>query len=276
MTELGIVDIREIIRAIKSSYDYDFSSYALTSFKQRLERLMFRHGIATMDLLIKKLQDESTFFDDFLFEISVPSTELFRDPSLWRWLREEYLPFAIDKNIGKFKIWLPGCVSGGELYSLTILLSETGLLDKVQIIATAISEKSIEKIKEGNYDLKKTEISEENYKRFNGARDFSAYFKPDQNCALRDLSLIGNVEFRKLNINFDNAPQNNKLILFRNNLIYFNPTLQEKVLLLLHQSLSASGHLVLGIREKITGITTSKDFEIVNENESIYRKRIMG
>ena len=69
---------------------------------------------------------------------------------------------------------------------------------------------------------------------------------------------------------------NNKLILFRNNLIYFNPTLQERVLLLLHESLSGSGHLVLGIREKISGNIAIKDFEVINENESVYRKRILS
>ena len=276
MTDLGIVDLREIIRAIKSVYDYDFSNYALTSFKQRLERLMFRNSIPSPDILIKKLQEEPAFFDTFLYEISVPSTELFRDPSLWRWLREEYFQAAIEKNIGKFKIWLPGCVSGSELYSLSILLSETGLLDKVHIIASAISDKSIEKIKEGSHDTKKLEVSAENYKRFNGNKNFSTYYKDDRNCVFRDASLIGNVEFRKLNINFDNAPQNNKLILFRNNLIYFNPTLQERVLLLLHESLSGSGHLVLGIREKISRNIAIKDFEVINENESVYRKRILS
>ena len=276
MTDLGIVDIREIIRAIKTAYDYDFSNYALTSFKQRLERLMFRNGVSSPEILIKKLQEEPAFFDTFLFEISVPSTELFRDPSLWRWLREEYFPAAVEKNIGKFRIWIPGCVSGSELYSLAILLSEMGLLSKVQIIASALSNKSIETIKEGSYDPKKLEISAENYKRFNGTRDFTTYYKDDLNCVFRDVSLIDSVEFRKLNSNFDNAPQNNKLILFRNSLIYYNPTLQERVLLLLHNSLSASGHLVLGIREKISGNIAVRDFEVVNENESVYRKRILS
>lgn len=276
MTELGIVDIREIIRTVKSVHDYDFTNYALTSLKQRLERVMNNYGMTSADSLIKKITHEPAFFDAFLFEISVSSTEMFRDPSLWRWLREVYFPEALDKNIGKFKIWLPDCVSGGELYSLAILMSEMGLTDKVQITATYISDKVLEILKNGSYDTKKLEVSEENYKRANGAKGLSAYYRTDTTGIFRNTSLIANVELRKLNINFDNAPQNIKLILFRNHLIYYNPTQQEKVLQMLHGSLSVSGHLALGIRERISGISASREFEIINETESVYRKRMLN
>src|SRR5512133_3959752 len=112
MAELGIVDIREINRVIKSLYNYDFSFHALTSYKQRLERLMAVYYIDTADGLIRKLQNESQFFDTFLSEIPVSSTEMFRDPSLWRWLREEYFPNHLDKSSAKLRIWIPSCVSG--------------------------------------------------------------------------------------------------------------------------------------------------------------------
>jgi chemotaxis protein methyltransferase CheR len=276
MTELGIVDIREIIRAIKSCYDYDFGNFALTSFKQRLERLIIRNNLSNAESLIKKLREEPDFFDIFLHEISVPSTEMFRDPSLWRWLREDFLPLSVEKNVGKFKIWLPGCVTGGELFTLMILLSENNLLEKVGVIASSLSNKSIEIIREGQYDLKKIEVSTENYVRANGKSSFREYYKLDRYYAFRNTSLIANVEFNRLNVNFDNAPSNVKLILFRNNLIYYNPTMQDRILSVLSDSLSASGTLIIGIKEKITGIASSKDFEIVNEAESIYKKRIIG
>jgi chemotaxis protein methyltransferase CheR len=276
MTELGIVDIREIIRAIKTLYNYDFGNYALTSFKQRLENLIIRNNLSHAESLIRKLRDEPDFFDLFLHDISVPSSEMFRDPSLWRWLREDFLPAAVDKNIGKFKIWIPNCVSGGELFSLLILLYEMNLLEKVNITASSLSNKSIEMIREGQYDLKKIEVSTENYTRANGKGTFNQYYKLDRYYAFRDTSLIRNVEFTKLNINFDDAPSNIKLILFRNNLIYFNPTMQDRILTMLHDSLSAAGSLVIGIKEKISVNTPNKEFEIVNETESVYKKRLIG
>ena len=276
MPELGIVEIREIIRTMKSEYDFDFGNYALTSFKQRLERIMAIYNIGSAESLIGKLKGETGFFDHFLHELTVPATEMFRDPSLWRWLREEYFPAVMDKSVGKFKIWLPGCASGAELFSLIILLSESGMLEKVHITASCLSNKSIELIRNGCYDLKKLEVSEENYKRFNGARELSAYYRSDSSCAFRDSRLIENVEFKKLNVNFDNAPQNVKLILFRNSMIYYNPTQQEKVLKIIYDSLSASGHFVIGIREKISGMGIGWEFEVINETESVYRKRMLS
>jgi chemotaxis methyl-accepting protein methylase len=120
------------------------------------------------------------------------------------------------------------------------------------------------------------EISEENYKRFNGTRQLSDYYKSERTGISRDTSLISQVEFKKLNINFDNAPQNVRLILFRNSMIYYYPTQQEKVLRILYNSLSASGHLVIGIREKLSGMSPGRDFEVANEIECVYRKRLFS
>lgn len=274
MTELGIVDIREIIKNIAGKYDYDFSEYALTSFKHRLEKLMIKNNLSSVDGLIKKLKNNKDFFDIFLHEISVPSTEMFRDPSLWRWLRDELFINISDKNLGRLKIWFPNSVSGGELYSMAILLKEMDILDKVQIISSSLSNKSLEYIKEGRYDLKKIEVSAENYVRFKGESNFSNYYNLDRYYAFRDTSLIKNIEFNKQNINFDNSPMNIKLILFRNSLIYFNPSLQEKILRIMYESLSATGYLILGIKERIKNLDTNKAFEPVNEMEGIYKKSL--
>jgi chemotaxis protein methyltransferase CheR len=234
------------------------------------------YAITSADSLIKRITADIAFFDVLLYEIAVPSTEMFRDPSLWRWLREVYFPEVLEKNVGRFRIWLPACVSGGELYSLAILLHEIGFSDKVQITATYASDKTAELLKSGLYDMKKLDVSEENYKRANGSKDLSAYYRTEKGSIIRDTSLIANVEFRKLAVNFENVPQNPKLILFRNCLIYYNPTQQDSILRILYGSLSVSGHLVLGIREKISGISAAREFEVVNEAESVYRKRMLN
>ena len=274
MTEIGIVDIRELIRSLKGKYNYDFSDFALTSFKHRLEKILIKNNLSSIDSLIKKLNNNSEFFDIFLHELSVPSTEMFRDPSLWRWLRDELFASATEKTLSRFKIWLPNSVSGGELYSLAILLKEINILDKVEIISSSLSNKSIEYIKDGRCDLKKIEISLENYKRFHGARDFSDYYRLDRYYAIIDTSLIKNVEFKKQNINFDNSPTNVKLILFRNSLIYFNPALQNKTLSFMHDKLSATGHLIVGIKEEVASAGSVSIFEAVDKSEGIYKKKI--
>jgi len=274
MSEIGIVDIREINKTIQNKYNLDFSVFALTSYRLRIERLMNHNNINNVDQLIKKLENNKDFFDDFLYELTVPSTEMFRDPSLWRWLRDDFLPRELEKSQSKFQIWLPNCVSGGELFSLTILLKECNLLNKVHIIASSLTNKSLENIKEGKYDLKKIEISTENYKRFQGKMNLKDYYRLERYHAYFDLSLIENVEFIKQDLYFDNIPENIKLIIFRNNFIYYTPKFQEEVQNKLLKSLLPGGHLIIGIKEKMINNMYQNEFELINQNENVYRKKL--
>jgi len=275
MVELGIVDIREIVRIINNGYNYDFSNFALTSFKYNLEKVIAQNGLLSAENLFRKLSDDPLFFDKFLNDIFVPSTEMFRDPSLWRWLREDYFPNITPRLFDNFKVWFPQCISGAELYSFCILLKEIGLLDKIKIIASVYSNESLKYIQSGKYPLKKLEVSIENYKRFQGSANMESYYKLQGNEALRDTSLISNVEFIKDDINFNKAPQNIKLIFFRNVMIYYNPTLQNQILDKLNNSLSAAGNLIIGIKESIKSQNLAGvAFEVVNENESVYKRKI--
>lgn len=271
--ELGIVDIREIIRILEKVHNYDFSNFALTSFKYSLEKVMAQHTITSTEGLIRKLGDDKSFLDQFLHDIFIPSTEMFRDPSLWRWLREEFFPKLPSRHFDNFKIWVPFNNSGAELYTLCILLEELNLLEKVKIYATVYSDYSVELIKEGKYPLKKLEVSIENYKRFQGTNTFDKYYKLENNVAVRNNSLISSVEFIKDDITFSKAPQNVKLILFRNTMIYYNPSMQAKALEKMRQSLSAAGNLIIGIKESMKS-PANEGFEIINENESIYKRKI--
>lgn len=273
MVELGIVDIREIIRIIGKIHNYDFSNFALTSFKYSLEKVMAQNTISNPEMLIRRLSDDKEFFDIFMHDLVVPSTEMFRDPSLWRWLREEYFPKLPPRYFDNFKIWIPKNNSGAELYTLCILLKELNVLDKVKIFATVFSNKSIEYIKEGKYPLKKLEISIENYKRFHGTSSFDNYYTIKDNVAVRDNSLISSVEFIKDDITFSKTPQNVKLILYRNSLIYCNPNLQTRMLGKMKQCLSAAGNMILGAKENIAN-SNNADFELINENESVYKRKI--
>lgn len=276
MVELGIVDIREIIRLIKSLYGFDFSNYSLTSFKYRLENVIAKNNLTSPESLFRKLSDQPEFFDKFLHQISVPSSEMFRDPSVWRYLREVFFPSLDEKHLLNFKIWIPYCVSGGELYTLAIMLHEIKLLERVKIFATSFNEESIELIKTGEYPYKKIEISGENYRRFQGESDFTEYYKEEKYRVRRDSSLIKNVEFIKDDINFNSAPKNIKLILLRNVMIYFNPSFQENLLNKLHEHLSGYGNLIIGLKENIKiNQNVAHLFEAVEPNEGVYKKRLV-
>lgn len=273
MAEIGIVETKNIIATINDKYNIDFSDYALTSFKRRIERLMDNYNFKYHDLLINRLVEDPGFLDTFIYEAAVPSSEMFRDPSLWRLLRDEILPGLVRENSQPLKIWLPNSVSGDELFSLVILLEEMNLLGKVQIYVSTLSNRSLELIKTGIISPSKLEISTDNYVRANGRGLFSDYFTEEGNVIIRNTALIKNVTFLKQDITLSSFPQGIRLVFFRNKMIYFNQVLQWKVLKNISSAMVQGGLFLIGTKETLSNIYTNTDFSLISDNESIYRKK---
>ena len=271
--ELGIVDTRNIIKTLQDVYDYDFKNYALTFFKRNVEKVIANYNLRDADSFIKKIELDKDFFEVFLQEMTVETTEMFRDPSLWRVLKEEILPTTIPGS-ANYKIWLPEVSSGEELYSLTIVLKKLRLLDQVQIYASSLSELYLEKIKTGYFDPKKIEVNDSNYSRIFSESQLSDFYKYENERAYWDTSLIENVKFLKQNIIFDDYPKGIKLILFRNQMIYYNQILQERFIKIMYNCLVPGGVLVIGNNEKIEYWNSEKDYTLIDKTERIYKKKL--
>lgn len=271
--EIGIVETRNVIKSILDTYNYDFRDYALTSFKRRLEQIIMNNGFKDADGLINRLTNNKDYFDVFLHEITPETTEMFRDPSLWRTIRDEIIPDLMKGGPTRPKLWVAAFDSGEELYSLAIILKELGLLSEVQLYASAISDKTIDKIKSGRIDAKELEVNEANYLRFIGKRSFSDYYKTENGQAILDSSLIHGVNFIKLNTIYDNAPGGIKLVLFRNQMIYCNQILQDKVLYQITNSVVPGGYLAIGVKETLENTNTSNKFTVFNDLDKIYKKK---
>src|SRR5690606_39790781 len=137
---------------IYQKYNYDFRNYAMSSFKRRVLRIL-EHKKMTVDGLLRKLTATPNFVNEFLDELTVNVTEMLRDPSFWRIMREEILP-AIMLNHKQFKIWHAGCSSGEDVMSMCIMLKEMVILHDVKIIATDLDVNILEKAKSGSYPAK--------------------------------------------------------------------------------------------------------------------------
>lgn len=271
--ELGIVDTRNIISTLNDVYNYDFKNYALTFFKRRVERIIHKYNLRDADSFLKRITLEKDFFETFLQEMCVDTTEMFRDPSLWRVLNDEMLKSLIGSNPG-FKIWLPEVSSGEELYSIAIIIKKLGLLNNVRFIVSSISEKNLDRVKKGLFDPKKIETNDVNFKRIYSEDNLSSFYTHENEEAQWDTSLIENTKFIKQNIIFDDYPKGVKLILFRNNMIYYNQILQERFIKIMYNSLVPGGHLIIGNNEKIDYWNSDKDYTVVNKSESIYKKKL--
>jgi chemotaxis protein methyltransferase CheR len=268
--EIGIVEYRNIIKVVKETYNYDFSDYALTSLKRRFERIMQLYRLRNTEVFIERLREDKSFFQLFLQEVSIESTEMFRDPSFWRYLRDETLP-SLFKDTYRPKIWFPSNVSGEEIFTFCIVLKENGWFDKCDILATSLNDSIIERIRSGSFRNTKVEASADNYDRYQGIAKLNNYYTTKGELIARDSSLIKNVNFIKQNINFDNPPLDVKLIICRNQLIYFSQSLHDVVIKLFHDSLIMGGYLIIGNKE-LLGSAGIKYFKGINEDESIYKK----
>ncbi|MBS3775521.1 MAG: CheR family methyltransferase [Bacteroidales bacterium] len=271
--ELGIVDTRNILKAIQVHYNSDFRNYALTFFKRRLEYIIKRYNLKSADNLVEKLTNDGSFFQLFLKEICVENTEMFRDPSLWRFLMDDFLTPLIQKSTS-YKIWFPEVSSGEELYSLVILLTELNLQDYVEIHASSISENRMDKVKQGIFDLSKMEVNRANFKRIFRDKELDEYCTIENGEGYLNSSLLGNIRFFSQNANFDRSPGGVKLIMWRNQMLYYNQILEERLLKTMNSCLVPGGHLIIGLNERIDYWNSDKDFVLVGENDSVYKKKL--
>jgi chemotaxis protein methyltransferase CheR len=269
MDKLGIVEFRNIISAIRETYGIDFSNYALTSFKRRMENFLFDNRFQYAADFIDKIKEDKNLFEKCLQDVLVKDTEMFRDPSFWSYLKTEILTKLSGNKY--LRIWVTSSTTGQELFSLLIVLKELNILNNCQIVATNLSQKNIDIIKTGAFDVKKIESYYSNYDRYGSVGKLSDYYIVSNNKAYFDSSLLENVEFVKYNMFLDKAPSNFKLIIFRNLMLYYNRTLQNQVCETIYNSLDSGGYLAIGIKENIEEFATGR-YLFVNKDEKIFRK----
>jgi chemotaxis protein methyltransferase CheR len=268
--DIDISDLKKITELIQSKHGYDFRNYAMSSFKRRMLRLLELKNL-TIDTLLKKLNDQPGFIDEFLDELTVNVTEMFRDPGFWRSIRDEIIP-GILLNHKSFKIWHAGCSSGEEVLSMTIVLQELGILNDVQIFATDLDTTILEKAKSASYPIKNMELNEKNYIRYEGKGSLKDYYKEEGGRAIFNKDLLQNVTFRKHDLVKGEAFNKFDLILCRNVMIYFNQTLQNEVLKKFHESMFKYGYLAIGSKESLIWCEVANKFLVVNNEEKVYKK----
>jgi len=255
---------KEYLQVLKNHSPYDFSEYSDNSIYRRIQKVMRDHHL-TMDELGERTRNDSLFVEQVVEAITVNTTEMFRDPPVWRYLYEKFLPYYKQNNF--INIWVAGCSTGQEVFSVTILLNELGLLDRSQIFATDISQQAVEVAKKGFYKSQLDRGCRENFKQVfknkeDREPDFSKYFEVDQENDVVTVRpfLKEKVKFMKHDLVKSEMPFYNKMdiIFCRNVLIYFNVQLQNKILQRFFDHLYPHGSLVLGAHEGLSGFFKTK------------------
>jgi len=273
MQDIELSQLKKLIEVVKRHFDMDFTDYAMSSFRRRIQRLLELYKYSSIETLIERVDEgDEKFYKDFLSEITVNVTEMFRDPTFWIELRDHIIPNLSMSSDKKVKVWHAGCSSGEEVFSLAILLKELKLLDRFEIIATDIDHAIISKARKAAYSIKNMELNSKNYERFNGNYSLNKYYRTENGKAVMDESLVENVAWREHNLVEGTAFGKFDLILCRNVMIYFNQTLQNNVLKLFHESLHKYSYLAVGSKESLIWCEIANRFIVVSNKEKIYKK----
>ena len=266
------IELRMLVEAVYLKYNYDFRDYTGASQKRRVLVAMREMGCTTVSELQSRVLHDPNGFAQLLQYLTIPVTEMFRDPDYFRAVRDQVAPFL--KTYPSLKIWVAGCSTGEEVYSLAILLKEEGLLERSIIYATDINPKSLETARRGVYPIDRMRLYTENYQKSGGKAAFSDYYTAAYGGALFERSLIENVTFADHSLSTDTVFSETHFVSCRNVLIYFNRTLQDRVFGLFHESLCHRGFLGLGSKESIDFSSYAARFEPLARRERVYRKAV--
>jgi len=252
------------------SYGYDFTNYARASLKRRVSRLMIIDRFPSFAELLYRVRQDPAYLTRMVEELTVNVTEMFRDPQVFKTIREEVLPILATHPF--IRIWHAGCATGEEVYSMAILLDEANLLHKSLLYATDLNPTAIENIRKGVFPISEMKQYSENYILSGGKHDFSKYYTAKYNWAKFDDRLKAKMIVATHNLVSDRSFNEFVLIFCRNVLIYFDKYLQDNVLTLFDDSLEKLGFLVLGSKENLRFSPIARKFKQLENRERIWRK----
>lgn len=262
-------DLGPLFEAIFRRYHYDFRHYAPTHVRRRVHRAQAALRCQSVPELLDRVLDQPAAFAALLHHMTIQVSDLFRDPSYFLALREKVLPHLA--TYPSIRIWVAGCGTGEEAYSLAILLAEAGLLDRSLIYATDIDQDSLHIGESAAYDVKRLRGFSENYFHSGGGASLADYYTAAYSRAAFAPRLRQRILFSDHCLATDTAFAEVQLVSCRNVLIYFDRELQDRAIGLFRSSLSSRGFFGLGAKETLALSTHGTAFEPLAAAERIYR-----
>lgn len=270
--EIEKLEIELLLEAIFRRYGYDFRNYSYPSILRRVWHRIAAEKLTGIASLQEKVIRDPVCMERLFYDFSINVTEMFRDPLFFLSIRKNVIPLL--RTYPFIRIWIAGCSTGEEAYSLAILLEEEGLLMKSRIYATDMNTNALTHAEQGVFSLKYMKGNTTNYIKAGGKQAFSEHYTVVSNNAVFHPPIKERIVFAQHNLVTDKSFNEFHLILCRNVLIYFNRTLQEQVHDLFYNSLITFGFLGLGNKESIRFTKHAPHYENVDVQEKIYKKII--
>lgn len=257
--------------AVFESYGYDFRQYARASKRRRIQSFLEKSHTDSLADITEQICSDATLLARFLDHMSVPTTRLFRNPNFYQAFQRHVVPTL--SSYAAFKLWHAGCATGEEVYSMAILLQEHGLLDRATIYATDMSPAAIEHAKSGIVRSQFLKRDSANYFASGMRHSLNDYWHTRHGYSILDTQLLRRVVFSEHNLATDSSFGEMNAIVCRNVLIYFDRSLQDRVLRLFLDSLAYKGFLGLGSKESIGLSKVAAEVDVISRKNRIYRRK---
>lgn len=264
------IEIRLLLEALYAQYHYDFRRYAMASIKRRLRQARTQLGFATFSAMQESLLHDPEWLPRLLTYLTVQVSEMFRDPSYWKTIREKVVPHL--RTYPSLKVWIAGCSTGEELYSFSILFREEGLEDRTLFYATDINQEALRAAEAGIFDLGRLQLFTENHRKSGGKSSLSDYYQAAYGRAVFDKTLRRNVVFSDHSLVTDASFSEMHYVSCRNVLIYFDKILQDRAIGLFAGSIGRKGFLGIGSKESLRFSAHASQFEEFVKEEKIYQR----
>jgi chemotaxis protein methyltransferase CheR len=264
------IEIKLLLEGVALRYGYDFREYAIGPLRRSIASGMAGEGVTTISAYQERLLHDAACMQRFLSGVGVNVTSMFREPEVLRSIRDEVIPRL--RTYPSLRIWIAGCATGEEVYSMAIILEEEGLYQRSRIYATDLNEDSLSVARLGAYPLERVLMDESNHTRSGGHERISDFYTIAGKRARFRRELQRNVTWARHNLVSDGSFNEFHLILCSNVLIYFRPTLQERAHRLFYDSLIRSGYLALGQKESLVFCPESSRYQQVRDGVNLFHK----
>ncbi|MCS7027584.1 MAG: protein-glutamate O-methyltransferase CheR [Bacteroidia bacterium] len=262
-------EVKYFAHQVKQNYGYDFENYALSSLKRRLIRILSLYQLTSIEKLLEQIQNKKLDIKEVVCQITVNTTEFFRDPSTWQFIRSQVLPNLIHKP--RIDVWHTACSTGEEVLSMIILLSEANVLEKSYFWATDINEKVLEQARKAEYHIRNWDLFMENYNAYQPLYPIEKYCVKHSDKFFFYKSLLKNVVYEKFDLVRDEHNQQYDIVFCRNVLIYFNQKLQNQVVEKLANCTKPRSYLVIGSKETIMWCKAAERYHVLSHKEKVYQ-----
>ncbi len=264
------LELKLFLEAVYVKYQHDFRQYSPATLRRRVAQALVDFNLGSISQLQERVLREPEMFSRMLRYLTIQVSEMFRDPGYFAAVREHVVPQL--KTYPSVKVWVAGCSSGEELWSLAILFHEEGLLERTLFYATDINPEALRAAEAAIYPVERVADYSRNYLAAGGRHSLSDYYDAAYDAATFARRLPVRVVFADHSLATDSVFSEVHFVSCRNVLIYFDRTLQDRAVGLFRESLVRHGYLGLGSNESLRFTAHGTAFETVAFRERLYRK----